>query len=278
MNKANDLSGEGRPSSSWPVLHLVRLGKAFVGGAVTVFIVWYLFLEPLGWPPLPLVAQYFAASAVTPEPYVDMAMTAARILGGFVIGFLMAVVCAALTGRTTWGWILLFLPLLVLQKIPAVAMVHVYVKSKLGIGTPMTVALTATVVFTFTWLVLHHRVATLDRREVFALRVTGLTGWRLGIYGMMPHLGSAVGASARLAIAIATVITIIGEWQGLWDVGSVWSNGLGVRISRAYEAIDSTARVLTGCLWLGLLGAILDGFVQGMLRAARVVFGVNLSR
>jgi ABC-type nitrate/sulfonate/bicarbonate transport system permease component len=157
-------------------------------------------------------------------------------------------------------------------------MVHVLVKSQLGIGFAMTVTLAATVVLTFTWQVLHHRAKTLDPREVFALRVVGFRGSRLFWYGLLPHLGAALGGAARLAVAISLVLVILGEWQGVWSDGSVMQYGLGVSISRAYDAVDSEARVLANCVWLGVLGIALDVFAQAAFFAARRFLGVDFKR
>jgi ABC-type nitrate/sulfonate/bicarbonate transport system permease component len=195
-----------------------------------------------------------------------------------VVGFSLAVVLAVLTGRTILGWICFFFLLLGLQKIPAIAMVHVFVQSRLGISLAMTISLASTVVMTFTWLVLHHRAETLNPREVFALRVAGLRGWRLAVYGLLPHFGSALGGAARLGMSISILMVVLGEWQGLWSDGTIWQYGLGVMISRSYDAIDSQARVLAGCVWLGILGVILDGIAKGALRLGRTILGVNLQR
>lgn len=233
---------------------------------------------PLDWPKLTIVARYFGESLVQRSSYLDATATGMRAGAAAAIGFGVAVALGLFTGRTFVGWLLFFILLLTFQKIPAVAMVHVFVNSRLGIGTVMTVSLAATVVLTFTWLMIHHRAATLQPESTFALRVAGLSGWRLALYGLLPHLGSTIGAAARLAVAIALVIVVIGEWQGIWADDSFWEHGLGVRISRAYEAVDSEARVLSQCLWLGLLGIILDGAVQGLLLGARRVTGVSFQR
>lgn len=256
----------------------VRIVFGLAGSGLTLWVLWTLVLGPLEWPPLGLVGRYTAESFGKPDTYLHFAATAVRAALGMLVGFGLAVVLGLVTGRSTLGWVFFFFLLLFLQKIPAVAMVHVYVSSRLGIGTLMTVCLSATVVLTFTWLVIHHRASTLDRRETFALRVTGLRGPRLALFGIAPHLGSVVGSSARLAAAISIVITIIGEWQGVWDDGGFWSHGLGVAISRAYESIDSEARVLAACLWLGALGVLADGGVHGMLWALRRLLGIDFQR
>jgi len=73
-------------------------------------------------------------------------------------------------------------------------------------------------------------------------------------------------------------MVILGEWQGMWSDGSIWQFGLGVLISRCYDSMDSSARVLAACGWLGILGVLLDAIVQSVLRLLRVVLGINLSR
>jgi ABC-type nitrate/sulfonate/bicarbonate transport system permease component len=70
---------------------------------------------------------------------------------------------------------------------------------------------------------------------------------------------------------------VLGEWQGIWSDGSWWQYGLGVQISRYYDAIDSQARVLAACLWLGLLGLLLDSFVQICLDRVRRIWGLALT-
>jgi sulfonate transport system permease protein len=258
-----------------PIGHIL-LG--ILGSSVVLCILWQVMLIPLGWPRLSLVASYLADSASSVDTYKSVLMTGLRAGCGMFIGFTLAVILGVLTGKTRLGWIAFFFLLMVLQKIPAIAMVHVFVKSKLGIGFLMTVSLAATVVLTFTWQIIHHRAKTLDPRELFALRVMGFQGWRLFWNGLLPHLGSALGGAARLGAAIALVLVVLGEWQGVWSDGTMWQYGLGIQISRAYDAVNSEARVLAFCVWLGALGLALDVFVQMCFRAARIVLGVDFKR
>ncbi len=249
-----------------------------VGSSLTLLIFWQLVLLPLDWPTLPLVLSYVGKSALSSGTYIAMLMTGLRALLSMVIGFGLALGLAILTGQTIWGWCAFFVLLLILQKIPAIAMVHVFVSSKLGIGFAMTIALASTVIMTFTWMILHHRAQTFNAREVFPLRVLGWRGVQLSLNGLLPHMGSAIGGAARLAMSIAIIMVVLGEWQGVWADGSWWSYGLGVQISRYYDAIDSQARVLANCLWLGILGLFMDALVQGTLRLSRVLTGVELRR
>lgn len=257
---------------------IIKVGIGVVGSLSVLWLFWQTVLLQLNWPAMSLVGSYFWNSIFSLETYKAALMTGFRALLATCIGFGLALTLAVLTGRTIWGWCAFFFLLLVLQKIPAIAMVHVFVKSTLGIGFLMTIALASTVVMTFTWLILHHHARTLDPREVFALRVVGFRGWQLGLYGLLPHMGSASGGAARLAMSIAIIMVVIGEWQGVWADGSIWQYGLGVQISRHYDAINSEARVLASCLWLGLLGLVMDGLVQGGLRLSRILTGVDLKR
>jgi len=258
----------------WPLRAVLGL----LGSTGILVLVWQTILIPMQWPPLGLVAEYFWTSLTKSESYLAALMTGVRAIVAMSIGFVLALLFSILTGRTILGWIGLFFLLLVWQKIPSIAMIHVFVKSKLGIGFVMTVTLAASVVLTSSWLILHHRVRTLDQREVFALRVVGFRGWQLALYGLLPHMGSSIGGAARLGMSVALMVVVLGEWQGVWSDGSIWQFGLGVEIGRAYDAVHSQARVLAWCLWLGLLGALLDGVVQAALRFGRIVTGVELKR
>ena len=255
-----------------------RVAAGFVGSATVLALLWQTALTSLNWPPLGLVGQYFWESIWSADTYKAVLMTGFRSLVAVTIGFTLTLVMAVLTGRTVLGWVGFFFLLLLLQKIPAIAMVHVFVSSELGIGFMMTIALASTVVLTFSWLVLHHRARTLDPKEMFALRILGFRSWELHVYGILPHMGSAIGGTARLAMSIALIMVVLGEWQGVWSDGSIWQYGLGVAISRSYEAIHSEARVLAFCLWLGLLGILLDGLVQSSLVIGRALTGINLTR
>lgn len=256
----------------------LRMLVGVVGSAITLFIFWSIVLGPFNWPAISLVGRYFLESVSSSDMHWSFLATGVRAVLSLLLGFFLAVVFAILTGRTILGWIFFFFLLVTLQKIPAIAMVHVMVRSSLGLGFAMTIALATTVVMTFTWLVLHHRASTLDPREVFALKVLGLRGWRLGLYGTLPHLGSALGGGARLAGSIALVMVVVGEWQGIWSGSSWMEHGLGSYISRQYDTIDSEAKVLAGCLWLGLLGIGIDGAVRGLLLLIRRLIGVDLQR
>jgi len=257
---------------------LLRVVVGVIGSTLTAAIVWKFVLVPMNWPSASLVCRYLFETAKSPEMYLAFLMSGTRALISVVIGFSLALLLAIATGRTMIGWVLMFFLLLMLQKIPAVAMVHVLVGSKLGIGFQMTIVLASTVVLSFSWLVLHHRAKTLSSNEMFALRVTGFRGLELALYGLLPHMGSAIGGSARLAMSIAVIMVVIGEWQGVWADGSIWQYGLGVHISRSYEAIHSEARVIAACVWLGVLGVVLDGFVQLTLFVARRTLGVEFRR
>ena len=248
------------------------------GSFMTLLLFWHVFLIPLHWPTPSLVGHYFCESVKSVDMYKAFLMTCFRSLVSMVIGFSCALGLALLTGRTKLGWCLFFFLLIVLQKIPAIAMVHVFIQSKLGIGFLMTVSLASTVVMTFTWLVLHHRAQTLDNRELFTLKVAGFKGWRLSLYGILPHMGSAIGGAARLAMSIAVVMVVLGEWQGVWEDGTLWQYGLGITISRDYAANDHTARVLADCLWLGLVGVLTDGIINSTLYLSKYLTGVNFKR
>jgi ABC-type nitrate/sulfonate/bicarbonate transport system permease component len=263
-------------AGTWQRGRWVLLG--IIGSLMTLLLFWYAILLPLDWPAPSLVGQYFCESAKSIDIYKALLMTCFRSLISMMIGFSCALVFALLTGRTKLGWCIFFFLLIVLQKIPAIAMVHVFVQSKLGIGFLMTVSLASTVVMTFTWLVLHHRAQTLDARELFTLKVVGFKGWRLSLYGILPHMGSAIGGAARLAMSIAVVMVVLGEWQGVWEDGSLWQYGLGITISRNYGASDHSARVLADCLWLGLVGVITDGIINFMLYLSKYLTGVNFKR
>jgi ABC-type nitrate/sulfonate/bicarbonate transport system permease component len=266
-------------SATWQQLPIwCKLLGGFCGSSLVLVLFWQIVLIPLEWPPLSLIAHYFGQSLTSPDTYRAFLMTGFRAIVSMGVGFSFAVTFAILTGRTIWGWCAFFILLLTMQKIPAIAMVHVLVSSKLGIGFTMTVVLASTVVTTFTWLVLHHRAQTLDPKEVFSLRVVGFKGWQLSVYGLLPHMGAAIGGAARLAMSIAIVMVILGEWQGIWADGSLWQYGLGIQISRYYEAIDSSARILAACLWLGLLGLVMDAFIQGCLNISRSITGVDFRR
>jgi ABC-type nitrate/sulfonate/bicarbonate transport system permease component len=276
--KKRPFTNRSIPKTWTQMPRIIRVAFGLLGSSLVLWGTWQSVLLPLEWPPIGLVAGYFWQSLWTSDTYLSMLMTGIRALLSMTIGFSLAVVLAVLTGRTIWGWCAFFFLLLALQKIPAIAMVHVLVSSKLGIGFFMTIVLASTVVMTFTWLVLHHRAQTLDPREVFALRVVGFKGWQLGLYGLFPHMGSAIGGAARLAMSIALVMVILGEWQGVWADGSLWQYGLGVKISRYYDSIDSQAKVLAACLWLGVLGVLMDYLVQGSLNISRSLTGVDLKR
>lgn len=248
------------------------------GSAAVLAVLWQLVLLPLQWPPLSDVGRYFVESIRSGDTYKALLMTGVRALIVVAIGYTLAVVLAIATGRSFIGWCAFFFLLLALQKLPAVAMIDVLVKSKLGIGLAMTTTLGSTVVLTFTWLVLHHRAATLDPREVFALRVVGFRRWQVPLYGLLPHLGAAIGGAARLAMSIALVMVILGEWRGVWADNSLWQYGLGVEISKYIDAYDAQAKILAACLWLGILGVILDLFVQGLLDSVSRLVGVRFDR
>ena len=255
-----------------------RVMLGLVGAVVVLWIFWETVLTPLGWPAIPRVGHYLKESAGEIQTFQAIMMTGFRAVCGMALGFSLAIIFGMLTGRTRVGWLLFFFLLMALQKIPAIAMVHVFVKSKLGIGFLTTIVLAATVTFAFSWQILHHRARTLDEREVFALRVAGFKGWQLFLFGLLPHLGSALGGAARLAAAISLVMVVLGEWQGTWADHTIWQYGLGIEISRAYDSIESEARVLALCVWLGVLGLILDFLVQGALLAGRRLFGVDFKR
>jgi ABC-type nitrate/sulfonate/bicarbonate transport system permease component len=261
-----------------PLAPLLWFVLGVVGSTGFVILFWSFVLLPLGWPPISQVAQYFRETIGHIGTYQAILATGLRTIFGLAIGFSAALALGVLTGRTRWGWVAFFFALMLLQKVPAVAMIHVLVKSHFGIGLATTVALSSTVVLTFCWLTIHHRARTLDEREVFALRVAGFRGFSLRFFGLLPHLGSTLGGAARLGAAIALVLTILGEWQGVWSDGSLWQHGLGIEISRAYDAFDSQARVLAYCVWLGFLGVLLDGLVQAGLAGAGALLGMEFKR
>ncbi|HEX7705615.1 MAG TPA: hypothetical protein VF701_04060 [Thermoanaerobaculia bacterium] len=256
----------------------MRVPLGIAGSVLVLVTLWQTVLRPLHWPPLAMVGRYFVESVGSSDTYRAVLMTGIRALIAVAIGYTLAMVLAIATGRSFIGWCAFFFLLLTLQKIPAIAMIDVLVKSRLGIGLAMTTTLASTVVLTFTWLVLHHRAATLDMREVFALRVAGFRRWQVPLYGLLPHLGAAIGGAARLAMSIALVMVILGEWRGVWADNSLWQYGIGVEISRSIDSYDAQARILASCLWLGALGIVLDLLVQGVFNSISRFVGVRFDR
>ena len=96
-------------------------------------------------------------------------------------------------------------------------------------------------------------------------------------------------AEAFLDTVVSTVDFVDSGANGLWTVapldqparwsdGTIWQYGLGVSISRAYDAVNSEARILANCAFLGILGVVLDWLVLSGLGAARRLTGVDFRR
>lgn len=216
-----------------------------------------------GWEFLARSGIFSPSLLPTPEAVLDAARQMAaqgtlladgvasfrRALTGFLVGSVIAVAVAALTGTSVITRSLLEPTIQVLRPIPAIALVPLAILW-FGIGEESKLFLTSVGVFFPVWVNAHAGIAS--TREDY-LRVAASVGaTRLQVFGsvVLPSALPFILTGLRQGIAMSLILIVASEQAGV-------TAGLGFRLDQA-RLFSQPDRLFACLAALGIVGALTD--------------------
>jgi NitT/TauT family transport system permease protein len=204
-------------------------------------------------PPAPFQGGGRLAWLLSGELWQDALASLGRVLGGFLIGSLLALPLGLLMGaRPLWQQLLGPLVQL-LRPIPPIAYVPLAILW-FGLGNPPALFLIALGAFFPVLLSTIAGVKSVDALYLRAARSLGAKGavlfLRVVLPGSLPHVLSGL----RVGLGVAFIVVIVAEMIAV-------NSGLGYRILEAREYFWSD-KILAGMLSIGLLGLGLDAAME----------------
>lgn len=191
-----------------------------VGAAVTLLLLWWVGLKATGINPIiARTPSDIAAFLVTDDNAAAARDTVLHNLwitlkdagGGFIIGVVLAVVCATLATRIRWFSDLIVPPAIILRATPVVAIAPVMFVA-IGRGYLAVTFLVALIVFFPAFLVLLEGMATTSEDLSDVVRGLGGSGGAIARHvtlpGSVPYLFSAL----RVTLPSAIMAALIAEW------------------------------------------------------------------
>jgi NitT/TauT family transport system permease protein len=214
-------------------------------------------------PPTSTIIARAAELVANTEFLGDVAATLIAAVAGLAIAIALGVSAGLLLGsvpvvNTAARAVIEFL-----RPIPSVALVP-FATLLLGVGTQMKVSL---VVYAATWPVLFNTLyglTTVDPIATDTLRSFGFGRLDVLRRVSLPSTAPFIATGVRLAAAISLVVAIAVE------VLSGYGQGIGIFIAQASNIPDSTADVLAGMVWSGLIGLVVNAL---LVRGERRLFG-----
>ncbi|HYA20646.1 MAG TPA: ABC transporter permease [Burkholderiales bacterium] len=216
-----------------------------------VAVKWWDYLSPTA----PYTTGSYASWLVSGELPHDAFASLSRVLGGFLIGTLLALPLGLLMGTSNrlYG---LFNPLVqVLRPIPPIAYIPLAILW-FGLGNPPAFFLISIGAF---FPVLMNTIAGVRHVDGIYLRAARNLGAgqmtlfrRVIVPAAMPYILTGM----RIGIGTAFIVVIVAEMIAV-------NNGLGYRITEAREYLWSD-KIIAGMFTIGLLGLGIDFFMTGL--------------
>ncbi|WP_336629764.1 MULTISPECIES: ABC transporter permease [unclassified Microbacterium] len=221
-----------------------------VGSAVLLTGIWWAGLKiaginpSIGKTPVDVVQYLFAgpgAAAARAAIARDLAITLGDMTGGFVVGMVLAIVCALLAARAGWFADLFVPSAIILRATPLVAIAPLMFIA-IGRDYVAVTTLVGIVVFFPAFLVILEgmRVTPRALREIVEAFGGGraASAWYVTLPASIPYIFSAL----RITLPNALMGALIAEWLAT-------GRGLGATL------ISSISRFEFGALWAGVVVA-----------------------
>jgi NitT/TauT family transport system permease protein len=212
---------------------------------------WWEYLQPVA----PYSGGSYALWLVSGELPHDTVASLSRVVGGFLIGTLLALPLGLLMGASNklYG---LFNPLVqVLRPIPPIAYIPLAILW-FGLGNPPAFFLISIGAF---FPVLMNTIAGVQHVDGIYLRAARNLGAgqmtlfrRVIVPAAMPYILTGM----RIGIGTAFIVVIVAEMIAV-------NSGLGYRITEAREYLWSD-KIIAGMFTIGLLGLGIDFFMNGL--------------
>ena len=212
-----------------------------------VFLRWIDYVRP--HEPYDAGKTHFVAWLFSGELPHDAFATILRVLGGFAIGALLALVLGLLMGASTFIYNL-FNPLIqILRPIPPIAYIPLAILW-FGLGNPPAFFLISLGAFFPVLMNTISGVRHVDRLLIRAARNLGANGHTLFLRIILPAAMPYILTGLRVGIGVAFIVVIVAEMIAV-------NNGLGYRILEAREFLWSD-KIIAGMITIGLLGLAID--------------------
>ena len=168
----------------------------------------------------------------------DLGMTLSRIFTGFVLGGTIGYAAGLLTG-TNRRFRALFEPMFsALYTVPKIAILPIFL-SIFGLGEPPKIALVAFTVFFYVWVYTLQAVLNIEQNYLDVARTYTTSRRSILVNVVIPASLPQVFAGLRVAIAVATLITITSEFV-MGDTGLgyvIFYSRLLMRVEQSYVGI-----------------------------------------
>src|SRR5271157_1400704 len=212
-----------------------------------VFLRWIDYLKPLE--PYDAEASSLISWLLSGELLHDTLASSCRVLGGFAIAAVLALILGLLMGASNFVY-KLFNPLIqILRPIPPIAYIPLAILW-FGLGNPPAFFLISLGAF---FPVLMNTIAGVhhvDPLLIRAARNLGANGFTLFLRIILPAATPYILTGLRVGIGVAFIVVIVAEMIAV-------NNGLGYRILEAREFLWSD-KIIAGMITIGLLGLAID--------------------
>ncbi len=212
-----------------------------------VFLRWIDYLKP--HEPYEAENTTILAWLFSGELLHDTFASSCRVLGGFAIGAVLALILGLLMGASTFIYNL-FNPLIqILRPIPPIAYIPLAILW-FGLGDPPAFFLISLGAFFPVLMNTISGVRHVDPLLIRAARNLGAKGGTLFLRIILPAATPYILTGLRVGIGVAFIVVIVAEMMAV-------NNGLGYRILEAREFLWSD-KIIAGMITIGLLGLAID--------------------
>ena len=212
-----------------------------------VFLRWIDYLKPLE--PYDAGTSTFLPWLLSGELLHDTLASSCRVLGGFAIAAVLALILGLLMGASDFVYDL-FNPLIqILRPIPPIAYIPLAILW-FGLGNPPAFFLISLGAFFPVLMNTISGVRHVDPLLIRAARNLGANGFTLFLRIILPAATPYILTGLRVGIGVAFIVVIVAEMIAV-------NNGLGYRILEAREFLWSD-KIIAGMITIGLLGLAID--------------------
>jgi NitT/TauT family transport system permease protein len=212
-----------------------------------VFLRWIAYAKPLE--PYDAQKTGFVSWLFSGELPHDTLASFLRVMGGFVIGSVLALPLGLLMGTSRFLYNI-FNPLIqILRPIPPIAYIPLAILW-FGLGNPPALFLISLGAFFPALMNTISGVRHVDRLLIRAARNLGADGITLFVRVILPAATPHILTGLRVGIGVAFIVVIVAEMIAV-------NNGLGYRILEAREFLWSD-KIIAGMITIGLLGLAID--------------------
>jgi NitT/TauT family transport system permease protein len=212
-----------------------------------VFLRWIAYAKPLE--PYDAQKTGFISWLFSGELPHDTLASFLRVMGGFLIGTILALPLGLLMGTSRFLYNL-FNPLIqILRPIPPIAYIPLAILW-FGLGNPPALFLISLGAFFPVLMNTISGVQHVDQLMIRAARNLGADGTTLFLRVILPAATPHILTGLRVGIGVAFIVVIVAEMIAV-------NNGLGYRILEAREFLWSD-KIIAGMITIGILGLAID--------------------